>query len=101
MQWDAGALVVAGLLVRPACLLGCAAVSYTALSYTALHASEHLTLTTTARPLALASALGLLLIACSRRHADAPPPRPAISDKPRLLSAPRPLITALTRTEPS
>jgi hypothetical protein len=113
VQWDAGALVLAGVLTRPACLLGCAALTYTALAYTALaytalaytasHIGEHLPLITetgTARPLALASALGLFLLACSRRQARIPPPRRASSRDHRLRSAPRPLITALHRTEP-
>jgi uncharacterized membrane protein YphA (DoxX/SURF4 family) len=76
VQWDAGALVLAGVLSRPACLLGCAALTYTALAYTASHIGEHLPLITetgTARPLALTSALGLFLLACSRRQARIPP----------------------------
>jgi uncharacterized membrane protein YphA (DoxX/SURF4 family) len=99
VQWDAGVLVIAGLLTQPACLLGCAAVAYTA-----SHTSEHLPLLTepgTARPVALAIALGLLLVASSRRQARIPPQRSVSSQHHRLSSAPCPLLTVLHRTEPS
>jgi uncharacterized membrane protein YphA (DoxX/SURF4 family) len=104
VQWDAGALVLAGVLTRPACLLGCAALTYTALAYTASHTSEHPPLLAepeTARPVALAAALGLLLVALSRRQARIPPQRSVSSQHHRLSSAPCPLISALHRTEPT